>query len=86
MQKLVAPHRGFFEQFAQFRPFDPDCVDKFDRAVGPVQIDLGVARADEMDMGRRMILRVDDEPIAMRTVDDDQYIIPSVGFFKNDAG
>jgi hypothetical protein len=86
LQEIVAPCRDFLKKPAQFRPLDPDCIDQLDRTVRPDQVDLGIARSDEMDMGRRVVLRLDGEAIAMRTVDDDQCIIPSVGFFKKDAG
>jgi hypothetical protein len=74
-QKIVAPRGCLGQETPHIRPFYAGTEDDLGRSGGAEQIDPGVPSAGDMDMGRFVIERVDDEPEAERAMDDHHGLI-----------
>jgi hypothetical protein len=71
-QKFVATFGRLDQQAPHIGPFDADVEHDLRHPIGAEQIDFRLAVSDRMDMGWLMIERVDHEPEAVGSMDDDQ--------------
>jgi hypothetical protein len=69
-QKLLATSSRLGEQTPHVRPPDANTEHNLRPSGGTKEIDFRLSRARDMNMGRLVIERVDNEPEAERAMDD----------------
>lgn len=77
---MLGHHLHCASDIAAFHSVDPD---QLGHAIGGREIDLGLAVAEDMDMGGFVVIDEDDDAQSMGSVDSTiEYITYRVGFFN----